>query len=191
MQKLPNTEFLAKRTIELLGGPEEARRKIDSEFNDMRSRWEQDTASIGRILRAHLYVEHYLTEYLKKANPRLADLNKVRISFSQKMDLLDPNDHLISGIIPGIRHLNKIRNRLAHNLSADVTAEDSKKFLSTTAFKALQDASAKPDISNSEPMQVLEEFAQYAASTLDHQFSSFGSAFTQALNEASSNVPPN
>ncbi|PIA73136.1 hypothetical protein SAMN03159511_4432 [Pseudomonas sp. NFACC19-2] len=191
MQKLPNTELLAKRTIELLGGPEEARRKIDCEFNDMKNRWEQDTVSIGRILRAHLYVEHYLTEYLKNANPRLADLNKVRISFSQKMDLLDPNDHLISDIVTGIRHLNKIRNRLAHNLSADVTTEDSKKFLSIAAFKALQNASSNPDISNADPMQVLEEFAQYAASTLNHQVSSFGSAFTQALNEASSNAPPN
>ena len=181
MNKLPDNELVIKKVIEILGGKEEARRKIESEFFNMQNRWDQDIDVIGRILRAHLYVEHYLTEYLRKANPRLGNLNSVRISFSQKIDLLDPNDSLVKDIIPGIRHLNKIRNRLAHNLSAEITETDAEVFLSNLMFKALREASARPNLPNLEPMVVLEKFAQYAASSLNHQSSSLGAAYKQAF----------
>lgn len=183
MNKLINHELLVRKTIEILGGGEFAFQKIDREFLEMQERWNQDVDIIGRILRAHLYVEYYLTEYLRRANPRLGNLNTVRISFAQKIDLLDPNDKIVKDIIPGVRHLNKIRNRLAHNLSAEITEKDVTVFLSNLAFKALCEAGLHSDIPNSEPIFVLESFARYAASTLNHQFSSLGAAFKQALEE--------
>jgi hypothetical protein len=188
MSKLPDPQLLAKRTIEILGGLEDAREKIDREFLEKKIRWEQDVTSIGRILRAHLYIEYYLTEYVNKANPRLGDLNKMRISFAQKIDLLDPNDPQIKSVIPGIRHLNKVRNRLAHNLEVEVTVEDTKKFLSATGFKPLRDELAKPDTPNEYPLQILEDFSKYAAVILNHQFSNLGSAFSQALEESANEI---
>jgi hypothetical protein len=183
MKKLPSPEIVVEKTLEILGGKEKAWQKIDSEFFDMQIRWDQDVDVIGRILRSHLYVEHYLTEYLQKANPRLGNLNTVRISFAQKTDLLDPNDSIVKDIIPGVRHLNKIRNRLAHNLSVEITEADVTVFLSNAMFKAFREAGAKPALPSSEPMLVLEKFAQYAASTFNHQFSSLSVAFKQALAE--------
>jgi len=55
-----DTDRVIARTIELLGGPERARQVTDAEFGEMVTRWNQDTDVIGRILRSHLYVEHYL-----------------------------------------------------------------------------------------------------------------------------------
>jgi hypothetical protein len=188
MAKLTDTELVIEKAFEILGGKDEARRKIDSEFFEMQNIWDQDVDVIGRILRAHLYVEHYLTEYLRKANPRLGNLNSVRISFSQKIDLLDSNDAVVKDIIPGIRHLNKIRNRLAHNLSVEITEADVAIFLSNLRFKAFREAGARPNLPNLEPMIVLEKFAQYAASSLNHQSSSLGAAFKKIFAEQNNKI---
>jgi len=46
---------------------------------------------------------------------------------------------------PGeIRRLNKIRNQLAHNLEAKVTAQDKDSLLSVKTFRALREALAEP-----------------------------------------------
>ena len=56
------TEFLAKRSLELMGGREAAIASMEKEYSAMKERWKQDVDTIGRILRAHLHVEYYLTE---------------------------------------------------------------------------------------------------------------------------------
>lgn len=64
-------------------------------------RWDQGLDVIGRILRAHLYVEYYLTESLVKANRRLGSVDQARLSFWQKLELLDQNAHpLFSEMLP-------------------------------------------------------------------------------------------
>jgi hypothetical protein len=88
----PDSKRVAERTIEILGGPDKFREITNTEFGEMQRRWNQDIDAIGRILRSHLYVEHYLSEYLEKANPRLGSVVKARLSFAQKLKLLDPKD---------------------------------------------------------------------------------------------------
>lgn len=58
-------EFIGRRALELMGGRENALASMEAEFDEMKERWNQDTDTIGRILRSHLYLEHYLTEYLQ------------------------------------------------------------------------------------------------------------------------------
>lgn len=174
-----DAEAVAEKTIELLGGRDTAFAVIDAEFGEMRARWNQDVVAIGRILRSHLYVEHYLTEFLEKANPRLGSLADARLTFAQKVHLLNP-DQRLERVVPGIKRLNAIRNRLAHRLDAHVTDEDAEVFLSDGAFKAMRIEGAKPGAPSNDPLDVLEAFAQHISSALQHEFSVFGNAFSKA-----------
>ena len=123
-----DVERVVARTVELLGGPDRAREVTDTEFGDMVTRWEQDVDAIGRILRSHLYVEHYLTEFIRHANPRLGSIAEARLSFNQKLALLDTNSPGVAELKPGIAQLNKIRNRLAHRLSFAILPADTQVF---------------------------------------------------------------
>lgn len=183
MADLPDPKKLAARTIELLGGPRQASEIFNAEFGAMINRWDQNTALIGRILRAHLYVEHYMAEYLQKANPRLGSLDGTRLSYAQKVKLLDRNDPHIQHMIAGIKHLNTVRNRIAHNLDVQVTKEDAAVFLAAVPMNELRAALDGHETTIPEPVEALEGFATYAAHELSQQFSRFGAAFTQALSE--------
>lgn len=185
MTKFPDPRLVVKRVIELLGGVDKTRQITDEELGDMNRCWNQDVESIGRILRAHLYVEHYMTEYLNKANPHLGSVEKAKLSFSQKLALLDPNDTRLQEIKEGIKHLNAIRNRLAHRLSATVTTEDSAIFLRAPYFSEMREVRAKLNKPSSEPLDILEEFAQHASHAFTQKFSVVGQAFAQAMEECS------
>lgn len=183
MTEFADSKLVAERTVELLGGSEKAREITDAEFGEMQRRWNQDVGAIGRILRSHLYVEHYLSEYLEKANPRLGSVAKAHLTFSQKFELLDHKDPQLAEVLLGIKHLNAIRNRLAHRLSANVTTDDAAVFHNAKLFKAMRDEGAKPDMPSQDPLDILEQFAQYASCFLSNEFSTFGNAFRKALNE--------
>ena len=99
-------------------------------------------ASRRPILRAHLYLEYYMTEHLRYENPGIGDLDSARLTFSQKVALLRVDDEATKSLAHGIRHLNKIRNKLAHNLSIVVTKDDADIFLSVRVFKLIRDAVA-------------------------------------------------
>lgn len=183
MSSEPDPDKLAKRTVEILGGTKRASQIIDDELSAIRQRWDQDIILIGRVLRAHLFVEHYLTEYLEKANPKLGSQAKARLSFGQKAALLNPIDVQIVELLPGILHLNAIRNRLAHQLSITLTQKDSKIFLGAKMFKALRDEGAKPGKPNDDPIEVMEKFALHVGVMMAAP-GAFSRAFTQALHES-------
>ena len=185
MQSFPDTARVTARTIELLGGTDRAREVMDAEFRSMTRRWNQDIDSIGRILRSHLFVEHYLAEFLEKANPRLGDLSDARLSFAQKLALIDNRNPRLAEVLPGIKHLNKVRNRLAHQLTATVTTEDADIFLQAKFFKAMREEGAKPGVPSQRPIDILEGFAQHASSRLSSEFGEFSAAFAKALDDCS------
>lgn len=178
-----DTEKVIARTIELLGGPERAREVTDNEFGEMVTRWNQDTEVIGRILRAHLYVEHYLTEFIRHANPRLGSIADARLSFNQKLALLDTRSPAIAELKPGIAQLNKIRNRLAHKLSAAIEPSDGRVFLTAPMFSSMRFIALGRPPSTLAPVELLEQFALHAANILEGEFNSFSKAFGQALQE--------
>ncbi|MBY0367438.1 MAG: hypothetical protein EKK53_16965 [Burkholderiales bacterium] len=180
------TEFLANRVLELLGGREAAIASMEAEYHALKERWKQDVDTIGRILRAHLHVEYYLTEHLQHMNPMLGDIDGSRLSFAQKANLLtDRGDVAVWRLIGGIRHLNKIRNRLAHNLKAEVTEEDRTVFLSQDVFKMMRVWGHKDDKTplSDAPIDVLEHFAEFASSMLHSATTPHSKAFKQAMEE--------
>ncbi|MEM5341596.1 hypothetical protein [Paraburkholderia azotifigens] len=171
---------IVNRAIEIMGGHEAFKNALDADNAAMKSRWNQDTAAIGRILRAHLYVEHYLTEHLQQVNPRLGDLDEARLTFAHKVQLLDGNGPpAITYLIAGIKRLNKVRNNLAHSLAATVSDGDTATFLSCLSrFSNMNGKNPTED-----PLDVLERFAEFAASTLHSSSSTFGKAYAQAIEE--------
>ena len=174
---------IARRALEILGGKEEFIEAIDNDLAEINTRWNQNVEVIGRILRAHLFVEHYLTQYLQDANPNLGSLSSARVSFAQKVSLLDSENSDVASLLIGIKQLNKIRNRLAHNLDAQVTDNDAKIFLKCERFAALRTARSSEEEQSNKPMEILEDFAKHTAVALTYELTPLSKAIAQAIEE--------
>lgn len=137
----------------------------DLDFDLLRDIWTgTDPNEVGRFLRAHLVVEHFLTERLASRNPQLQNLEAVRLSFHAKMQLLG-NVGIMALVGPGIRQLNVIRNRVAHRLSYRVTPEDvTPLFEPGDYFQSYLDTRARiREIQATTPIDVVEAFGEWAA----------------------------
>ncbi len=181
---------VVKHVIELLGGPEVAFEKVDGEFAQMMVLWDQDAPTIGRILRAHLFVEYFLTELLRTKNPQLGSLDNARLTFSQKVSLIDSKSSEIKYLLPGIRRLNQIRNRLAHSLHANLSVDDADALLSCDLFRAMRDESAKRHSrpASAEPLNVYEDFALHVGSTIKSLTSGSAAVWSEAYRLAQAEV---
>ena len=159
-------ESIAKRVIELSGGKEKLNEEMDQKLARVNEKWNQDVGAIGRILRAHLFVEHFITECLIAFNPALGNLDKARLSFAQKLALIEDYSPELQELAGGIRRLNKIRNQLAHRLEAQITEQDKESLLSVKSFRALREVLSKPGTPSDNGMDVLEDFAKHVGSRL-------------------------
>lgn len=180
-----DANLMAAKVIEILGGRDKAWALIDREYGDMTERWNTDVAAIGRILRAHLYVEYYLTNHLQHANPNLGDLGEARLSFDMKIKFLKANNPPISELKPGLKKLNTIRNGLAHRLNASIRPEDAAAFLSVELFSVMRQESARHEgkVLSFDPLEILEEFSLFASSLLHATYSAHGQAVQKAIAE--------
>lgn len=161
-----------RKIIEKYGGHDawiEATQKRIDEFDKV---WIQDTDGIGRVLRAHLAVEHFVGEYIAFKNPSLGSLEKARLSYAQKLDLLDPKDRIVEIMLPGLRLLGAIRNRISHRLRVELSKTDEEAFLAVAHFRAMRVEMHKrwPKKPNQNEIEsaltVLEEFAKWSAGLL-------------------------
>jgi hypothetical protein len=107
-----------------------------------------------------------LTEHLQAKNPNLGSLDDARVSFALKLLLVDGKASKTAYLLPGIRRLNAIRNRIAHSLHADVTEDDARVFIGVGLFSALREELAKGEhrVLSSDPIDIMEDFAFHAAS---------------------------
>lgn len=189
---LPNPSLVAKHVIDLMGGHDACREKVDADFDYITVQWEQDTTLIGRILRAHLFVEHFLTAYIQFKNPNLGDLENARLSYSQKIRLIDPKDFGIAYLVPGIVRLNQIRNRLAHTLCSEITEDDIQSFLNIKLYVALRSASGqefKRENCKTEAVALIEHFARHAGSSLHSVSTGSTEIWAQAFKLAAAENP--
>lgn len=161
--------------MEKFGGREAFFGRLDKRYAEFTRVWKQDAERMGRILRAHLAVEHFVGMYLCAMNRNLGDVAGARLSYAQKVDLLKAEENsMVAMILPGLRRLGAIRNRIAHRLQVDLTKEDEDVFVAIGLFKAMRDAKhgnylehpeVKP-IADDPPLAILEEFAQFASGLL-------------------------
>ena len=108
---------------------------------------------LGYFLCIHLTIEHYLDQFLKIVHPDL-DWDASRQTFGQKISLMTkfktpPN----YDVVPAIKHLNSLRNRISHTLEIEITP-DSLLPLAQCLRKAFNDEREIP----SEPKDLLERF---------------------------------
>ena len=100
---------------------------IMAHFNSENARFKaliaQDHDILGRILKCHLVVEHYLNRFLAE-HYRLGDLDQVRLTFFQKAKLLPSSESSAAFVKPGIIELNAIRNKFGHRLNAVIGTRD-------------------------------------------------------------------
>lgn len=188
--KPPDPQKVVENVLALMGGREKAFSIFDADFEMTAKLWNQNTDVIGRILRCHLFVEHFITEYLTAKHPTL-DFDKSRLSFAQKLDLVA--NHLPPGtahIVPGVRRLNTIRNRLSHTLKGDISEDDAKVFTDIPLFEAIRREANKRHPLSSEPLAILEFFAQHAGAVL-HSVSTMNSeVWSEAIDMALEDAPP-
>jgi len=178
-------EYVVKRVIELSGGRKKLHNKINADVARINEKWEQDIDSIGRILRAHLFVEHFVNDCLVSFNPNLGNIKQARLTFSQKLSLIENYSEETKELSRGIRRLNKVRNQLAHNLAVTVTDEDKESFLSIHSFNSIRKELAKPELPSEDNLVVLEDFAKYVAGSLAAlaDSGSLGKIFEQVFSE--------
>ncbi|MDO9319551.1 MAG: hypothetical protein Q7V56_15320 [Gammaproteobacteria bacterium] len=82
-----------------------------------------DHDSLGRVLKCHLIVEHYLDRFLAEFL-NLQDIVDAKLSFFQKAKLLPNQGSATAFVKPGILKLNSIRNRFGHTLRPDLNMEE-------------------------------------------------------------------
>ncbi len=77
---------------------------------------------IGKIMLCHLVIENLINKilihYLGFSENHFGD---IRLTFSQKIKLLPAAGKFYKLVIPGIIELNSVRNKIAHQLSYDVS----------------------------------------------------------------------
>lgn len=139
--------------------------KIERDWIKFNSLWEQfwsgNSTRLGDILTCHLIIEFHLTNWLSAANPGLPSLDDLRLSFSQKLKLVDGVDEAIQLLIPGMACINKIRNAVAHNISVDLNKLDLSPLRSFVW--PWHDAAGKP---KNEGTQLIKDFTLIASGLL-------------------------
>ena len=103
---------------------------IEREFQEFNSEyaslWGRDDQLISRILKCHLLLEYYLDKYLAAANPAIQNWDKAKLSFYQKLELVMHPQTIFVMIEPGMRCVNKLRNKTAHSLQLSLDEDELK-----------------------------------------------------------------
>lgn len=100
---------------------------IEDDFNRENERFKalfaRDHDTLGRVLKCHLIVEHYLGRFLA-AHFNLNNISNAKLSFFQKATLLPDSAASSAFVKPGILRLNAIRNQFGHTLEPVVGGAD-------------------------------------------------------------------
>lgn len=73
-----------------------------------------------KLIQCHLYLEHVVDHLLRDAIPYPEEVLFSRMAFRQRLDLARALDLLPSDLVAAIRHITKMRNNVAHNLSFEI-----------------------------------------------------------------------
>lgn len=77
------------------------------------------------VLRVHLLIEGFLERLIAGFLPRGDDLlSKGRLTFANKLDLVASFDVVDDDLVSAARHLNRVRNTIAHDIDKTITLSD-------------------------------------------------------------------
>ena len=129
--------------------------EIEGWFQEQNARYlalmTADHDTLGRVLKAHLVIERFMTEFLEDRFGR-DELQSANLSFHKKASLLPNAGSAASFVKPGIMALNRIRNRFGHDPEATLNVSD---------LGLIREALAimRPDKEFGDPVSQIEEFA--------------------------------
>ena len=120
LEKIESVLEGLERALEILGPHWGA---IEARFQKENKRFEslmcKDHDALGRLLKSHLILEHYLDRFLCNKYPQ-ANIEEAELTFYQKAKMLPDAGVAASLVKPGILKLNNIRNTLGHDLTASL-----------------------------------------------------------------------
>ncbi|WP_126423507.1 hypothetical protein [Asticcacaulis excentricus] len=97
--------------------------EIEQDFDTANARFLElaagDHEPVGKVLKAHLLVEHHLNEFLPSFFG-FGEFHELRLSFAQKARMLPTVGSSAAFVRPGILQLNKIRNKFGHQLNYQI-----------------------------------------------------------------------
>lgn len=133
----------------------------------------QDHDLLGRVLKCHLVVEHYLERFLS-SHYGIEDLGEAKLTFHQKAKLLPDQASASAFVKPGILRLNSIRNQFGHTLRPVLSFND---------LGAMNDVLtiARAGARSSEPVEAIEAFTTVACTWLIVPPKHLQQAFTEAF----------
>ena len=114
--------------------------------------------TLGRVLKCHLIVEHYLDRFLV-SHFGIDNFDNVRLRFAQKAGLLPDRATAASFVKPGVVQLNRIRNKFAHSLSVELSDVD------LGPIRTVLDIS-RPGGAFESPVEAIEAFTTVACTFL-------------------------
>ncbi len=103
------------------------RKKFNREFTDL---LKQKTDEMTIVLKTHLILEYYIDKYIKVAYPTIQDPNKLRLSFSTKLRVIDNKQTAFGMYSTALVQFNALRNKFAHNLEYQIQEKDTSVIIS-------------------------------------------------------------
>ena len=135
---------------------------IEEDFNRENERFKallaRDHDTLGRVLKCHLIVEHYVSRFLA-THFNLHNINSAKLSFFQKATLLPDAAASAAFVKPGILRLNTIRNQFGHTLEPIVGHAD------LGAMQAVLNV-ARPGVAFPTAIEAIEAFTTVACTWL-------------------------
>lgn len=136
--------------------------EIEARFNGENERFKalmnhpHDT--IGRLLKCHLVVEHYLERYLVESFG-LQNVQDAKLGFYNKAMLLPTQASSAAFVRPGILRLNRLRNDVGHALGREPKFKD---------LGPIQEVllTAREGIDFASPIEAIEAFTTVACTWL-------------------------
>jgi hypothetical protein len=117
-------EPLTPEDVELLATPDE---DLASKISDLCFDYEQFTGRVFKgdrwqqLLQAHLYFDHVITRMLEEALPNPDAIKLRRTSFSEKVQLISAMNLLPPSLLPPVKFINGLRNKIAHELNFEIS----------------------------------------------------------------------
>jgi hypothetical protein len=130
---------------------------------------------IGRLLKCHLVVEHYLERFLSE-HYGIEDVQSAKLGFFNKVALLPAQASSAAFVKPGILKLNSLRNRVGHNLGADISFDD------LGPINGVLNV-ARPGIDFYAPIDAIEAFTTVACTWLIVPPKNLQHLFTEAFSD--------
>jgi hypothetical protein len=135
--------------------------------------------TIGRVLKCHLAIELYINKYLEfelNINPK----NKMNLRFIQKVELIENIKPSLKPYLVGIREINSVRNKLAHNLNP---ALDPKLLPMTVQLSEWMNSKSDKPRQNCELIDYIEIYTKSACTAIAEKSTPLGKRIEKEMED--------